>query len=168
MSALDELTGLLRTYTRAFLSQGAGLVGLAWCLAENLPAASVVLAALVLADQAVFLRGRWAASDKRKAVQVALDGWCLAVSLADVLLALATGLRSLGVQDGAGRPVTDPLSCFAYALASFAHVDLHLAATTGGSRLLIAAAALLGDAVMLAILVASLWRSRHRWEDRSR
>jgi hypothetical protein len=162
LSTLGELTGLLRAYTRAFLSQGAGLVGLAWCLAENLPGASVALAVLVLIDQAVFLKGRRSALEQRGALHRLLDGWCLAVSGADVLLTLATGLRSLGVQDGLGRPVTDPLSCLAYAVASFAHVDLHLVATTGGGRLLAAATALAGDATLVAVLVLSLGRLRVR------
>jgi hypothetical protein len=154
---VDDLAGLLRTYTRAFLSQGVGIVGLAWCLAETLPLASVALTALVIVDQAIFLRGRWRAPDRNAPVHVALNAWCLLVSAADLTLCVGAGLRGLGVQDGAGRPVEDPLSCLAFALASLGHVDLHLAAATGGGRLLVAATGLLGDVALVGALVTA-WR----------
>ena len=157
---LNDLTGLLRTYTRAFLSQGVGIVGLAWCLAENLPTAAAALAALVLVDQFIFLRGHWTRHDGHGAMAGVLNGWCLVVSGLDVLLFLATSLRSLGIRDGAGQPVADPLSCLAFALASFAHVDLHLSAATGGGRLLVAAVAGLGDATALGVLAAVVGRRR--------
>lgn len=150
------LTGLLRTYTRAFLSQGVGIVGLAWCLAENLPTAAALLTALVLVDQIIFLRGRWAVQDGR--IGRVLNGWCLLVSGLDVLLFLATLLRTLGIRDGGGQAVSDPLTCLAFALASFGHGDLHLTAATGGGRLLVAVLSCLGDATLLGLLVIVLWR----------
>lgn len=147
-------TALVRIYARAFLAQGAGLVGLAWCLAQNLPGVALGLAALVLIDQVIFLRGR-AALPGGARLQAGLDVWCLGVSGADLLLVFATLFRAAGLRDG-GAPVSDPLSCLAFAVATLARLDLGLVPAGGGGRLVAACEALLGDAALLLALAALL------------
>jgi hypothetical protein len=157
---LDRATALLRIYTRAFLAQGVGLVGLAWCLVENLPWVALGLTALVLIDQAVFLRGR-AALPGAPRLQAWVDLWCLGVSAADILILFAALFRAAGLRDGSGAAVTDPLSCLAFAVATLARLDLGLLAANGAGRLLAALEALLGDIALIGAVAALLnaaWR----------
>ena len=157
---LDRATALLRVYTRAFLAQGVGIVGLAWCLAQNLPGVALGLTVLVLIDQAVFLRGRAVLPGTPK-LQAGLDAWCLGVSAADLLILFAALFRAAGLRDGSGAIVNDPLSCLAFAVATLARLDLGLVPTGGGGRLLAAVEALLGDLALIGAVAALLhtaWR----------
>ncbi|MDX7952710.1 hypothetical protein P7D22_16200 [Lichenihabitans sp. Uapishka_5] len=150
---MDRAAAVLRIYTRAFLSQGVGLVGLAWCLSQNLPFVALGLAVLVLADQAVFLRGR-APLPQARGLQRGLDLWCLAVSAADLLILFAAAFRATGLREIGGGPVSDPLSCLAFAVAVLARLDLGLAPLGGAGRLVAAGEALFGDALLLWALAA--------------
>lgn len=150
---MDRMAALLRVYTRAFLSQGVGLVGLAWCLAQNMPWVALGLAVLVLIDQAVFLRGRAPLAGAR-GLQAGLDLWCLAVSAADLLILFAAAFRATGLREVGGGAVADPLSCLAFAVATLARLDLGLAPMGGAGRLVAAGEALLGDALLLWAVVA--------------
>lgn len=152
---IDRATALLRVYTRAFLAQGVGIVGLAWCLAANLPGAALGLTVLVLADQAVFLRGRPPLENQR-GLQAGLDAWCLCVSAADILLLFATAFRATGLRESGGGAVADPLSCLAFAVATLARLDLGLAPVGGTGRLLAGFEALLGDAALIAATAAAV------------
>ena len=146
---LDRATALIRVYTRAFLAQGVGIVGLAWCLSANLPWAALGLTLLVLADQAIFLRGRQPL-EGQAGLQMGLDAWCLCVSAADLLLLLATVFRATGLREIGGGAVVDPMSCLGFAVATLARLDLGLVPVSGAGRLLAAVAALLGDIALIA------------------
>lgn len=152
---VDRAAELARIYTRAFLAQGAGLVGLAWCLDQNLPVVALGLTALVLIDQAVFLRGRPALVGAAR-LQAGLDVWCLGVSCADLLILFATLFRATGLREVGGGAVADPLSCLAFAVATAARLDLGLAPIGGSGRLLAALEALLADVALVVALAGAI------------
>ncbi|MCW6509910.1 hypothetical protein [Lichenifustis flavocetrariae] len=147
---VDDLSLILKTYTRTFLTQSVGIIGLIWCLAQNQAAFACVLAVLVLTDQGLFLRARFASETRGFPLRTFLNIWCLAVSAMDVLILFAAIFRSAGLHQVAdGKPVADALSCLAYAIAAFAHADVGVAASSGAGRLAAAVEALLGDAVLM-------------------
>ena len=147
---LENLQRVLRIYTRAFVAQGVGIVGLLWCLFDNHPTVGLVLTGLVLIDQIVFLRQRFAPGEPRMRWQTGLHIWCFCISLADLLVLFAALFQTEGLRGGPGSaPVSDPLDFLAYSIASFARLDLGLSPTTGSGRLLATAEALLGYGVLL-------------------
>ena len=161
---LDRLQWILKTYTRSFVAQGIGIIGLLWCLFDDHPRFAFGLTVLVLIDQAVFLRERFAARDTDAVWQTVLHVWCLAVSLADILILFGAFFQAEGVrQVGAAEPARDPLDALAFSLASFAHLDVALAAATASGRLLAALEGLIGWVVLMtagAWLVARFLWSR--------
>ena len=158
-SWLDRLQDVLRTYTRAFLAQGVGVIGLLWCLFDRHPRLGLVLTCLVLLDQAVFLRGRLAQRRRATPLEVGLDLWCLGVSLGDGLLLGAIGFQETGLRTGMGEGVTEPLDFLAFATASFFHLGSDLAAVTTAGRFLAIASALGGWAALIGLGLALLrWR----------
>ena len=163
----DRAAEVARTYTRAFLAQGAGFVGLAWCLDQNLPAVALGLTALVLIDQAIFLRGRPRLAGA-PGLQAGLDLWCLCVSCADLLLLFAALFRATGLREAGGVAVADPLSCLAFAVATAARLDLGLAPVGGGGRLVAALEALLADAALVAALAGAIRLALRRRPDVTR
>ena len=159
---LDRLQWILKTYTRSFVAQGIGIIGLLWCLFDDHPRFAFGLTLLVLIDQAVFLRERFAARDADAAWQTVLHLWCLAVSLADILILFGTFFQAEGLrQVGIAEPARDPLDALAFSLASFAHLEAGVAAVTASGRLLAALEGLIGWIVLVtagAWLIASfLW-----------
>ncbi len=161
---MDLATAFVRVYTRAFLAQGVGIIGLVWCLSQNLPWVALGLAALVLIDQAIFLRGRPILTGSAK-LQAALDIWCLLVSCIDLLLLFAALFRAAGLREAAGGPVSDPLSCFAFALATLARLDLGLVPIGAAGRLAAAFEALLGDLALLAAFAVVVRSAARRFVD---
>jgi hypothetical protein len=157
----DTLTLVVRAYTRAFVSQGVGIIGLVWCLAEGQAALAMALTLLVLADQAIFMRDRRRRAAPAFRFQWLLDGWCYAVSGLDVLIGLAAVIRAGGLRDGAGGALTTaPLDSLAYVMAAVTHGPTSFVPATPGGRLLGAALAAAGAVAFLAALAAIVLRRR--------
>ena len=163
---VDDLSLILRTYTRTFVTQSVGIIGLIWCLAQNQTFLACLLAALVLTDQGLFLRARFAPETRGFPFRTVLNLWCLAVTAVDLLILFAAIFRGAGLHEIAdGKPVTDPLSCLAYAIATLARFDVGLAASKGTGRFAAAVEALVGDVVLLggfAAIVILVRRSPDR------
>jgi hypothetical protein len=158
---VEHLTLVLRTYTRAFVSQGVGIIGLVWCLVEGQAALATALTVLVLADQALFLRGRMTGAAPAFRLQRVVDGWCIAVSVLDVVICFTAIIRSSGLRDGAGGPAANsPLDSLAYVLATLAHGSTALVPATAAGRLLGAVLALCGPVALLLALVTAVLRPR--------
>ena len=152
---LDDVPLILKLYTRIFLSQGVGLVGLLWCLGERQATLGVILATLLLADQIIFFRTRLPPDTLNVSHRRIIDGWCLAVGALDVLIVFAILYQAAGLHEtNRGLAITDAQSALAYSIATIARLGLDLSPSTGGGRLLASVEALLGDAVLIAAVVA--------------
>ena len=158
----DDVQLIVKTYTRAFVSQSIGIIGLLWCLYDNHLGFGVLLTLLVLADQAIFLRTRFARENRGFPFQTALNVWCLFVSAVDILVLFAILYQAVGLHDAHAAPVTDPLDFLAFSVATFARLGSDLTVPTGAGRLLAACQALMSDAVLVGFAVAVLLALRER------
>ena len=169
--AIDAIQLIVQTYARAFLSQGVGIIGLAWCLYDRHVLLGAVLTVLLLVDQAIFLPARFAPAAASVPFRTPLNFWCLFVSVLDVLILYAMFYQAAGLREPSSEAaVVDPSNFLAFSISIFIHGPVDLVPRTGAGRLLVAGEGLLGYVMLIAagVAVSLVWtRRRDTRGDRS-